>query len=114
MCIHVYIYIYIYGCICVGLCVLWVAVRIISSIFEAASECLEGLPLFILLQRPHIEPCPREPARPEVRGEKDERRWSGRSETPAIRKSHSLNRDAGRERSRGVRTQHGVSEDDGQ
>ena len=47
VCMYIYIYIYIYGCICVGLCVLWLAGRIISGriisgIFEAALECFEG------------------------------------------------------------------------
>ena len=41
---------YIYRCVSVGLCMLWVAGRTIFSIFEAASDCLENLPLSILAQ----------------------------------------------------------------
>ena len=61
---------HIYGCICVGLCMLWVVVEIIFSIFETALDCLGDLPLSILARRPHKEPCLREPAEPEVKGGK--------------------------------------------
>ena len=70
VCVCVYIYIYIYECAYVGLCVFWMAGGIISSIFEAAPECLEDLPLSILARRPHKKLCSREPARPEE-GTKD-------------------------------------------
>ena len=53
---------------CVGLCVLWMASRIILNIFEVAPECLD-IPLSILAQRLYKELCPQKPMRPE---EKDE------------------------------------------
>ena len=49
VCIYIYIYMCVCGCICVGLCVLKVALRIIFTIFEAASDCLEGLPFSVYL-----------------------------------------------------------------
>ena len=45
-------------CVCMGHCVLWVAIRIIFSIFEAVSDCLKGFSLSILGQRPYKELCP--------------------------------------------------------
>ena len=53
----------VYMDVCVGVCVSWVAGRIIFGIFEAVPECLEDLPLSILARRPHKELCPREHAR---------------------------------------------------
>ena len=47
VCVYVYIFIYIYVCVCVCVCVLWVVVGIIFNIFEAVSDCLEGLPLSV-------------------------------------------------------------------
>ena len=48
---------------------LWVSGGIIYGIFEATLECLDDLPLSILVRRPHKELCRREPTRSE------ERRW---------------------------------------
>ena len=49
----------------VGLCVLWMSIGIIFCIFEAAWDSLEDLPLSTLVQRPHKELGPGEPAKPE-------------------------------------------------
>ena len=84
ICVYIYIYIYIYivsGCQCQGFYLqhLW-----------AVSDCLEGLPLSILARRPHKELDPCERVRPEVRGKKDEGRW-----TPAVRESDRQRRVSG-------------------
>ena len=55
-------------CVIESLCV-WVAVGIIFSIFETASDCLESRLLSILSQRPHVNR--RESMRPEVGSGKD-------------------------------------------
>ena len=74
----------------------WVAIGIIFSIFEAASDCLEGLPLSVYFGAKTTQRLgPREPARPEVRGEKNEGRWSVRSGTPAVRESYIQDQDVG-------------------
>ena len=105
--VHSCVCIYIYGWMCVGLCVLSVAGGIIfNNVFKATSECLEVLPLSVLARRPYEELCPHEPARPEVRGKKDEGHWSDWSETPTFRESHSQDRGEGIEGSPGVKRQH--------
>ena len=60
-------HVYMYGCVCVDLCVLWVAGGIISCIYEVALKCLEDLLLSILAQRPPKELCLHEPVRLEER-----------------------------------------------
>ena len=54
MCAYIYIYIYIYMGQC--LCVLWVASRIIFSIFEAVLECLKE-PLCLFWWKDHTKNC---------------------------------------------------------
>ena len=108
--IYIYIYIYIYGCVWVSVC-LWVAGRIISSIFEVAPEWLEDLPLSTLTQRPHKELCSQKPARPE-----DRTKDVGQSETPKQRDNSSPRHGAGqsalRHGSRAVGEQYGVKNED--
>ena len=55
-----------------------------ESLKQRQSVLRVVLCLSILTRRPHKELCSREPVRPEVRGEKDEGRWSVTSEAPAV------------------------------
>ena len=78
-----YIYIYIYGCICVVVAD-EISETVIFGIFWAASNCLEDLPLSILVRKPLKELGPREPAIPEVGGGKEQRYWSVEAWTLSI------------------------------